>query len=282
MTMISWMLGCSMLALSAGQAQPRVASSPSSEQISGFPELLAREISRAFQGSALAKGTGYPVEPGFYVSMTKSAFRILDSAQVALKEGKPEDTRIAADSRSQCPVAYWNAFSKVWRDEHRSHARTRFVHPRRILWAAEAGLPARSLIESAYAALETWPQASLPALYLLFDAGPGGIRARQFRLMPPGGVDLASQQAALELRIRILPNQVYELSAHAGGFAFAGRKSGLSSLSSRMSEIKRRYPGKRAVVIESAPDSSVQELAEVMDATLEIFPDVILSALEGT
>lgn len=282
MTMISWMLGCSMLALAAGQAQPRVASSPSVEQIAGFPELLAREISRSLSGSDLAKGTGYPVEPGYYVSMTMSAFRILDTTEIPLKKGRIVDTRVAAESRSQCPAAYWNAFSKVWRDEDRSHARTRFVHPRRILWAAQAGVPAQSLISSAYAALETWPQANLPALYLLFDAGPGGIRARQFRLMPPGGVNLASQQGALELRVRILPNQVYELSAHAGGFAFAGRKSGLNSLSSRMSDIKRRYPGKRAVVIESAPESSVQELAEVMDATLEIFPDVILSGSSGT
>lgn len=281
MTMISWMLGCSMLALTAGQTQTRVASTPSTDHIAGFSELLAREINRAFQGADLAKGTGYPVEPGYYVSMTKSAFRILDAAEIPLKEGRIEDGRISAECRSQCPVAYWNAFSKVWRDEDRSHARTRFVHPRRILWAAAAGLPAQSLIQSAYAALETWPQANLPALYLLFDAGPGGIRARQFRLLPPGGVNLASQQAALELRIRILPKQVYELSAHAAGFAFAGRKSGLNSLSTRMSDIKRRYPGKRAVVIELAPDSSVQELAEVMDATLEIFPDVILSGLFG-
>lgn len=273
MAISNWLLS---LTLSLGAGGFKVATSPGVEQIPGFPELLSREIGRSFVGTALAKGTGYPVEPGYYVTMTRKQLRVLDKAELALQDGKPGKPVVAAQCRSGCDVAYWTLFSGLWRDSQRSDERARYVHPRRVLWALEKELDAQSFLDSAYAALETWPQATLPAMYVLFDAGPGGVRSRQFRLMPPAGVDTATQSATLEFRIRVYPGQEYELSARAPGFALGGKKSGVSRLSERLSQVKRRYPGKRAVVLEPMPGTTIGDLSTVMDATLELFPEVVL------
>lgn len=279
MNTLTWMLSLS-LAGPAGATTPakalKVATSPGVEQLRGFPELLSREIGHSFQGATLARGTGYPVEPGYYVTMTRERLKVLDKAELTLKDGQTQDPALSGQSRAGSSAAYWTLFSGLWRETQRVDQRSRFVHPRRVLWALEQELPLQSFLDSAYAALETWPGATLPAMYLLLDAGPGGVRSRQFRLMPPGGVDTASQSAALEFRIQVFPQERYAFSARSSGFALAGDKKGLTSLSAKLSQVKRRYPGKRAVVIEATPGTTVGDLAKVMDATLELFPEVIL------
>lgn len=279
MTTLSWMLSFSLVALAGTNTQakaPKVATSPGMEQLRGFPELLSREIGRSFKEATLARGTGYPVEPGYYVTMTRERLQVLDKAQLPLKEGQTQDPAIAGQSRAGSSAAFWTLFAGLWRESQRVDQRARFVHPRRVHWALEQELPLKSFLDSAYAALETWPGSTLPAMYLLLDAGPGGVRSRQFRLMPPGGVDTAAQNSALEFRIQVFPQERYAFSARSSSFALAGDTSGLTSLSAKLSQVKRRYPGKRAVVLEATPGSTVADLAKVMDATLELFPEVIL------
>lgn len=256
----------------------RVATTPGIETLAGFPELLSRELARAFDGSKLVNGTGYPVEPGYYVTMTPDKLGVLDRTSLQLQDGRPKKAQIASQCRSHCDTALWNLFSGLWSESQKLDARARYVHPRRVLWASAETLDVQSFLGAAYAALETWPQSSLPAMYLLFDAGPGGVRSRQFRLMPPGGVTTASQSAALEFRIRVYPEQRYEFAAQSSQFRFGGTKSGASALQAGLTEVKRRYPGKRAVVIEPMAGTKMSDLAVAMDATLELFPEAILDS----
>lgn len=262
------------LALAPGPFQ--VATTQGIEMLNGFPELLSGELARAFDKASLVKGTGFPVEPGYYVTMTADKIQVLDRSSLALKAGSPSQPKRAPQCRSGCDAAMWTLFSGVWQDSQKHDARARFVHPRRVLWASSADLNAESFLGSAYAALETWPQSTLPAMYLLVDAGPGGVRSRQFRLMPPGGVATASQNAALEFRIRVFPDTRYEFAAQSPQFSFSGEKTGVDGLKSKLTEVKRRYPGKRAVVLEVMEGTTMSDLALVMDATLELFPEVVL------
>lgn len=264
------------LALAPGAL--RVATTPGIETLAGFPELLSRELSRAFEGKKLVNGTGYPVEPGYYVTMTPNKLQVLDRSSLSLRAGRPAKPRVAPDCRSHCDVALWTLFSGLWAESQRLDARARYVHPRRVLWASSGELDSRSFLGAAYAALETWPQSTLPAMYLLFDAGPGGVRSRQFRLMPPGGVTTASQSAALEFRIRVYPEQRYEFAAQSPQFRFGGTKTGADALQAGLTEVKRRHPGKRAVVIEPMDGTTMSDLAAAMDATLELFPEAILDS----
>lgn len=266
------------LSLSFAPGAYRVATTQGIETLAGFPELLSRELVSAFGASKLVQGTGYPVEPGYYVTMTPDKIQVLDRASLKLDAGRPAKPEIASQCRSGCDAALWNLFSGLWRDSQTHDARARYVHPRRVLWASSGDLDAQSFLGSAYAALETWPQSSLPAMYLLFDAGPGGVRSRQFRLMPPGGVTTASQSSALEFRIRVYPQGRYEFAAQSSQFPFSGSKKGSDALQTGLTEVKRRYPGKRAVVIEPMPGATMSDLAAAMDATLELFPEAVLDS----
>lgn len=256
----------------------QVATTRGIEMLPGFPELLSGELERSFGEAKLVRGTGYPVEPGYYVTMTSDRIQVLDRTSLDLDNGRPVKPQQASQCRSHCDAALWNLFSGVWRDSHRNDLRARFVHPRRVLWASSSELDAQSFLGSAYAALETWPQSTLPAMYLLVDAGPGGVRSRQFRLMPPGGVSTASQSAALEFRIRVFPNARFELAAQSPQFRFSGVKDGASALLGGLTEVKRRYPGKRAVVIEPMDGTTMSDVVVAMDATLELFPEAILDS----
>lgn len=266
------------LTMSLAPGAYRVATTPGIETLAGFPELLSRELASAFTGDKLVRGTGYPVEPGYYVTMTPDKIQVLDRASLQLKAGRPTKPELASQCRSGCDAALWNLFAGLWRDSQQQDARARFVHPRRVLWASSGDLDAQGFLGSAYAALETWPQSSLPAMYLLFDAGPGGVRSRQFRLMPPGGVTTASQSAALEFRIRVYPQARYEFAAQSPQFRFSGTKTGADALQNGLTEVKRRYPGKRAVVIEPMEGATMSDLAAAMDATLELFPEAVLDS----
>lgn len=264
--------------LSLAPMKFQVATTSGIETLAGFPELLSRELARFFEKSKMVKGTGFPVEPGYYVTMTPKKLQVLDRARLDLRDGRPVNAKVAPQCRSGCDAALWNLFSGLWHDSQAHDARARYVHPRRVLWGLSGELNALSFLGTAYAALETWPQSSLPAMYLLFDAGPGGVRSRQFRLMPPGGVTTASQSAALEFRIRVHPGQKYEFSAQASQFGDAGVKRGVAGLESGLMSVKRSHPGKRVVVIEPMPESTMSDVAAVMDATLELFPEAILDS----
>lgn len=266
------------LTLSVAPVQFQVATTPGIETLAGFPELLARELARAFDNTKMVHGTGYPVEPGYYVTMTPDRIQVLDRSSLELRGGRPVKPKIAGQCRSGCDTALWNLFSGLWRDSQAQDARARFVHPRRVLWAVSGDLDAQSFLGSAYAALETWPQSSLPAMYLLFDAGPGGVRSRQFRLMPPGGVTTASQNAALEFRVQVHPQGKYEFTAQSPQFGFSGVRQGADALQAGLVNVKRRYPGKRVVVIEPMSGTSMSDIALAMDATLELFPEAILDS----
>lgn len=247
------------------------------EQLSGFSEVLSVQIEKAIGTGKLPDATGYPVEPGVFVTMSLDEVRIFERPVASLKNGRVDEKKIAKSCRSGCPWAFWAAFSDQWRRQARTRARSGFEHPKRILWACHENLPAHTMIQSAYAAMETWPESNPPSLYLLTNAGAGGTRARFFYLMPPEGLPKIETDIALGLRVHISSGGQYRISARSGAFAFAGDVQGISALTHQFGEIKRKYPGKDSLILEVEPDVTTQELATVMGASLELYPRLILS-----
>lgn len=261
----------------SGPAVP-VATSGGYEQLPGFPELLGRQIETQLTSARLPRSTGYPVEPGVYVTLTPDKMYMMDREVLALKEGRLQDRRVARACTSPCSFAFYAAFSDLWFRLKQSAKRSRYDHPTRILWAVDQDLPASTWIDSLYSALETWPRATPPSMYLLANAGPGGVRARHFEVMPPQSTFSAQLQSALELRVRVSGQERYQLSARASDFPYTGSVQGRKALQAKLRLVKQRYPGKEVIVVEAQKGATVQDLAWVMGDSLQLFPHVIVDS----
>jgi hypothetical protein len=269
-------LGVSSLTATNLAAEPASASTRSYEQLEGFVGIVVKQINKSFGTERLPAANGFPVEPGLYLTVGPNKMMIFDRVGTTLQGGQPADSTAASECKSGCSRAYFDPLRLVWLDLLNEGAAIGDEMPNRVLIGADAAIPGRSFVDAAYAAAESRP-GSVPSMYILLNAGPGGLRARNFFLVPPGGLRLSGATNALGLRVIVKGGQQYEVSSADGRSVKKQTINSAQALGELLNGIDRRFPSKNAVVLEVAGSATVGDLVQAMVVTEERFPIPILS-----
>ena len=247
------------------------------ENLEGFSALVLKQVENLFGSQHLPSGMGTPVEPGVYVTLSTDKLAIFDHELPLLKEGKLADPTIAEDCLSECPLAFYSAFRRVWLGLNEEAHAIGVDSPSRILWGIEAKLPARTFLAAVYASSESWLGGSVPRLYLLLNGGPAGLRARVFSLLPPQGLVVQTGAQVLGLRVRVEGEQRYVISAVDPKFQRTLQIEGDANLQAALTDINKHYPGKSSLILEAGEHAKVEDLGRVMNQASEWFPRIVLS-----
>lgn len=242
----------------------------------GFNTVVINHVNDVMGTEMLPVATGGSLEPGVFVTIAPDKLQIADRTVADLNAGRPQDSTIAGECRSRCAAVFYDAFARAWLEAAVESTAFAVEVPSRVVFAAHRDLPAASLLEIAYAAAETRP-IQPPQLTLLTNNTRGSLRARTFFLIPPQGIELRQGSAALGLTIKVSPGR-YEVSAADRRYARTHEVGDFARLKALGREIKKRYPGKRTVILVPEGGVSVQELMQVATAVGEDFPRVVLSA----
>ena len=256
--------------------EPVQGSGKTYEELEGFVGIVVNQINKTFGTDRLPAANGFPVEPGIYVTLSGTQMTIFDRVGTTLSGGVPQDSTVAAECKSGCSRAFFDPMRRVWLELLNEGAAIGDEAPNRVLLGADSNLPARSFLDAAYGAAESRP-GGVPNMYILLNAGPGGLRARNFFLVPPGGIRLSSASNALGLRIVVKAGGLYEVSSADGRSVKKQSVNGAEALRQVLLGLDRRYPSKDAVILEVADGATVRDLVQTMVVTEDKFPIPVLS-----
>jgi len=247
------------------------------EVLQGFETVLLTQVNAIFGSENLPVANGGPVEPGVYVTVSPQQLLVFDSKISDMQGGLVPPGPVSRECKSGCKAALWSAFRQVWlRALDEAHSLGLEV-PARVLFAAEASVPAKTLIELAYAAAETRP-GDPPGFALLVNGSNSGLRSRGFYLLPPGGIRVSPGDNVLALRVSLGAGESFVVSAAHPRFAPQVEGSGWKLLAAELAKVKKRYPNKVAVIIDVGDDATVGDVVMVMVAAQKHFPSTVLTA----
>jgi hypothetical protein len=241
----------------------RAQSSP--EVLQGFDTILLTQINAIFGSERLPVANGGPVEPGIYVTVSPQQLLIFDAKVSDLQDGVVPPGPASRECKSGCKASLWSAFRAVWLRSLEEAQTFVLEVPVRVLFAAEASVPAKTLVELAYAAGETRP-GSPPSFSLLVNGSNAGLRARNFHVLPPGG-----------LRVSPGDGESFTISAAHPRFAPNIEGTGWKALASELTRIKKGYPNKDAIIIDVGDDATVGDVVMVMVAAQKHFSETVLT-----
>ncbi|MCA9710877.1 MAG: hypothetical protein KDK70_33855, partial [Myxococcales bacterium] len=181
------------------------------ERLQGFSTVVVNHVNEVLGTENLPVASGGGLEPGVLVTVGLDQVQIFDRRVAALQGGQLVDTTIAAECESGCPAVLYDAFARSWLEAAVESTAFAVEIPQRVLLAVHRELPARTLLQAAYAASETRP-GQPPQLALLVNDTRGSLRAQPFFLVPPRGLVMRQGSAALGLTVEVSPG-VYRVSA---------------------------------------------------------------------
>ena len=211
-----------------------------------------------------------------FVTMTLDRLYVFDQQKMKLRNGRVADRTVAPECRSRCPATLYDAFQYEWLKLAVEGAGLAVDIPVNVHLAAHNRLPARTLIEAAYAVSETRP-AVPPTLSILVNAPGRGLRALPIYLIPPEGLELQQGSAALGLTIEF-GQGIYKVNASDPGFARESRVKRLSQLRLALIQLKKRYPNKQTVILIPDDTVSVGQLLQLIGVAVSAdFTRIVLS-----
>jgi hypothetical protein len=259
------------------------------ETLRGFTTVLLSHVNAVLGSENLPVAVGLPVEPGMFVTITPERITVFDKNVATVQDGRvvdPEQGRfdnpglaergIGRECKSACPRALFDAFHARWRKVAAESEAIGTDMPARVLLAAHAQLPARLLVEAAYAASETRPLQP-PYLSIVVNGADSGVRARPFALLPPQGISVSPGQRPLGLRVTMSPDGKYRVTAADPRFGRALEYATLPELVAALRDVKKRFPGKDVLILDVVQAGTVGDVVAIMSAVQEDFTKVILA-----
>jgi hypothetical protein len=244
--------------------------------LQGFDSILLTQINALFGSENLPLANGSRIEPGMYVTVSPQQALIFDTKIIDLQAGVVPAAPASRECKSGCKTSLWSPFRQVWlRALEEAQAYTLEI-PARVLFAAEASVPAKTVVELAYAAAETRPSGP-PNFSLMVNGGNAGLRARTFYLLPPGGLRVAPGDNALALRITLGAGEAFTISAAHPRFAPTVQGVGWKDLAAQLVAVKKQYPNKESVIIDVGDDATIGDVVNTMLAAQKQFPTVVLT-----
>jgi hypothetical protein len=246
------------------------------ESIQGFDSVLLTQINALFGSENLPLGNGGTVEAGVYVTVSPQQALIFDNEILDLQAGVVPPGPSSRECKSGCKSSLWSPFRLMWLRALEEAQTFTLEVPARVLFAAEASVPAKTIVELAYAAAETRPSGP-PSFALLINGSNAGLRARPFFLLPPGGLRVAPGDNSLGLRVTLGASESFTISAADPRFAPNIEGVGWKELSAQLVGVKKRYPNKQVMVIDVGDSATVGDVVMAMVAAQKQFGTVVLT-----
>jgi hypothetical protein len=246
------------------------------EVLQGFDTVLLTQINAIFGSEHLPVANGGPVEPGIYVTVSPQQLLIFDAKIGDLQAGVVPPSPASRECKSGCKSSLWSAFRQVWLRSLEEAQAYALEIPVRVLFAAEASVPAQTLVELAYAAAETRP-GDPPSFSLLVNGGNAGLRTRKFHLLPPGGLRATPGDNVLGLRVTLGAGESFTISAAHPRFATNIEGTGWKLLATELAKIKKSYPNKTTLIIDVGDRATVGDVVMTMVAAQQHFPQTVLT-----
>lgn len=264
------------LLLASVLTQPASASAGANRRVAGFDSIVLNQVNRAMGTENLPAARGRTIDTGLFVTLAPDRMQIFDRDAAPLQGGRLTDTTVAPECRSGCSAAFYDAFQERWLGLAVESAALGIGIPTHVLFAAHAALPVATLLDAAYAAAETRP-VQPPTLSLAVNSAGRGLQAIAFHLLPPEGIEIRQGAgAALGLSIAF-GGGTYRVSANDPDFAVERSVRSLRALRVLAGAIKKKYPGKRTMILVPDANVSVDELVQLVGALREDFPRIVLS-----
>lgn len=246
------------------------------EFLQGFNTILLTQINAIFGSENLPVANGGPVQPGIYVTVSPDDLLIFDSKAGEIHDGLVAPGPASRECMSGCRASLWSAFRQVWLQALEEAQLLALDIPNRILFAVEASVPAKTLVELAYAAAETRP-GEPPVFSLLVNGSNAGLRSRAFYLLPPRGLRVSPGDNVLGLRVALGPAESFSISAAHPRFAPNVEGTGSKQLAAELARIKKTWPNKTTMIIDVGEDATVGDVVMAMVAGQKHFPGTVLT-----
>lgn len=246
------------------------------ETLQGFDTVVLTQINALFGSENLPLANGSSLQPGIYVAVSPQQVLLFDEKIMDLQGGLVPPGPASRECKSGCKTSLWSPFRHVWL-RALEEAQTYVLEvPGRVLFGAEASVPAKTLVELAYAAAETRP-GQPPTFSLLVNGSNAGLRARPFYLMPPGGMRVSPGDNVLGLRVTLGAGEAFTISAAHPRFSPDVEGVGWKELATQLVAVKKRYPNKGTIIIDVGDDATVGDVVMVMVASQKQFSTVVLT-----
>lgn len=246
------------------------------ERLPGFSAVVLSHVTAIMGLDVLPAANGFPLEPGLFVTLTLDRVQAADRDVIPLRDGRIVDTVAAAECGALCPASIFDGFQAEWLALAIESTQRTVEIPGNVVLAAHGRLPVSTLLATAYAAATSRPLR--PPNFALVLASPGrGLRGQPFFVLPPRGLRLDQGAAALGLQVRFGRN-AFSITAEDPQFNRDLRARDTAGLRALLREVKKRYPGKQAIILVPDETVTVADLVQVMVAVRAEFPRIVLSA----
>lgn len=277
----------SATAFAMAPAPPRAPAAPSApaddgtpnqafERLPGFSAVVLSHVTRVMGLEVLPSANGFPLDPGMFVTIGLDRIYAADREVITLSDGRINDTVAAPECGNLCPASVFDAFQAEWLALAIEATQRGIDLPGNVVVAAHGRLPVTTLLASVYAVATARPLR--PPSFALVLSSPGrGLRGQPFYVLPPGGLRLSQGAAALGLQLRF-GRGGFEVTAEDPQFNRELRARDAAGLRAVLREVKKRYPGKQAIILQPDETVTVADLVATMAAVRGEFPRIVLSA----
>lgn len=242
----------------------------------GFGSVMVRHLGDSIGIDVLPDGEGSTITPGLFVTIGLDKLWVFDREIGQLDQGRSRDRTAAAECARRCPASLFDAFQAEWLALAIEATQRAVEIPSRVVIAAHNRLPASTLLETVYALASSRPLRP-PELTLVLGSPGRGLRGQSFYVLPPQGLELGQGSAALGLQVHFGRTQ-WKIKAEDPQFVRELKADSTARLSAALREVKKRFPGKSAIVLVPDETVSVGDLVATMIAVRAEFPLIVLSA----
>lgn len=241
----------------------------------GYTSLVVTHVNRTLGTERLPAARGYGVRPGVFVTIGSERLQVFDGDQVSLTGGRVADNTIASECDSGCSAAFFDLFQHEWLKLAVESSSLATEVPTSVSFAVDTRVPARTVIDAAYAVAESRP-VQPPSLALLVNSPGRGLRGQPFYLIPPKGLVLQQGAAALGLTIEF-DGAGYRVKAEDPELVVGRRVRDLKGMQKLMIATKKRNPGKETIILVPGDRVSVGQLMALIRVVRVEFPQIVLS-----
>lgn len=239
-----------------------------------YATMIANHVNQAFGTEHLVGSGGEPLTPGLFLVLGRDRLDIYDKPAFLVRLGWPVDDHDDPACQSGCSSAFYRRLQRVWMELAVDAASFASDVPGHVQIVAHEDVYARAAIELAYAAAETRPIAP-PYLTLVVNAAGRGLRGQDVFLVPPKGLSRPGS-AALGLTVTFV-DAGYRVTGADRSLDEPPIVNGLDQLKQLVWAVKRRHPGKNAVIVVPDDDATIRDLLEVIVELRPMFGHVVLS-----
>ncbi len=247
------------------------------EVLQGLDAVILTQINGLFGSELLPVANGGPVEAGLYAIVSAQQLLIFDQKISDLEGGVLPAGPASRECKSGCRDMLWDGFRNGWLQLTEETQTFSVELPTRVMIAAEASVPAYTVVEIAYAAAETRLGGLTPDLSLLINGGNSGLRTRPFYLLPPGGLRVSPGDNVLGLRVTLGANESFAIDAAHPRFAPEVSGTGWKQLAAELAKIKKTWPNKGVLIIDVGKDASIGDVVNTMLAGQKHFENFVLT-----